>query len=188
MKLIASDHAQAQILHAAFMNRGRFTLTGSGLRAEYVARTFNREPLAFGGYEESVELEQVSATESDTPTGWRGPEDGLPPLGVPIEMKHKAATSEWARPDFHVETLVWVGDKRFVTSEERVGDLSDYLFRPIRTPEQIAAEERAAAVSAMLADAGVTDSAWKDDPETVVWAEALYDAGYRKFEIVDEQP
>lgn len=120
----------------------------------------------------------------ERPPSWNG--EGKPPVGVPIEMKHKAATREWARPDFHVETLVWVGGKRFVTSEEKVGDLSDYLFRPIRTPEQIAEEARIAELNLMI-------GAIKDHPggrhgvdhltQLKIHEEAcinLYDAGWRK--------
>ena len=106
------------------------------------------------------------------PVVWTG--EGKPPVGVPIEMKHKAATSEWARPDFHVETLVWVGGKRFVTSEEKVGDLSDYLFRPIRTPEQIAAEKREADIEELRV---LLSNVACDDYQAAV---AMIDAGYHK--------
>lgn len=79
---------------------------------------------------------------------WTG--EGLPPVGVLIEMKHKRATSEWARPDFYEEQLAWVGREHFVTVDEKFGYLSDYLFRSIRTPEQIAAEERVKACQEWL--------------------------------------
>lgn len=111
---------------------------------------------------------------------WNG--KGLPPVGAECEYLENGngywkpvrvvALDEQLR---HGDTFIVVhGDNGYS------GDSRIELFRPIRTTEQIAAEERAAAVSAMLADAGVTDSAWNEDPETVVWAEALYDAGYRK--------
>ncbi|MNE98933.1 hypothetical protein D3C81_1180680 [compost metagenome] len=51
-------------------------------------------------------------------------------------------------------------------------------FRPIRTPEQIAAEERSAAICEMSTVVGAPLSKLTV-PEVL---EALYDAGYRKVE------
>lgn len=120
---------------------------------------------------------------TERPTLWDG--KGLPPVGVPIEAKHKNAQPDWARPGFYETVIVAIGKQLVIfeadgNGSEKVGKLSDYIFRPIRTTEQIAAEERAATIKTILADAGVTDSAWNDDPEAEVWAAALYDAGYRK--------
>jgi hypothetical protein len=64
--------------------------------------------------------------------------------------------------------------------EERLPHKAVERFRPIRTPEQIAAEERARGIEAILNDAGVTGSAWTGDPEAESWAAALYDANWRK--------
>lgn len=50
-------------------------------------------------------------------------------------------------------------------------------FRPIRTPEQIAAEERDKTVNTMVATAGLLDKGWCRKV-----CAALYDAGYRKVE------
>jgi hypothetical protein len=52
------------------------------------------------------------------------------------------------------------------------------VFRPIRTPEQIATEERENAINAMI-DIVMTDNIRSNCAD-------LYDAGYRKFEIVEE--
>lgn len=111
--------------------------------------------------------------ETPRPVPWNG--EGLPPVGVPIEMKHKDATEGWARPDFCEETLVWIGKKRFMTADEMVGDIASYLFRPIRTPEQIAAEDRLKAIDEMA-------DVYKSNYEGHVkdGCQALYDAGYRK--------
>jgi hypothetical protein len=123
---------------------------------------------------------------------WDGKD--LPPVGLVCEHSSDSNSNddpagEW----FKVEIIAhhrFCEDEYVCAVWVREGEISyssagDH-FRPLRNPEQIAAEKRASAVSAMLADAGVTDSAWNDDPETVVWAKALYDAGYRKFEIVEE--
>lgn len=50
-------------------------------------------------------------------------------------------------------------------------------FRPLRTPEQIAAEKREKTVNAMVATAGLLDKGWCREV-----CAALYDAGYRKVE------
>ena len=71
-----------------------------------------------------------------------------------------------------------------VCTIDKRGDLAIYYpatdvveFRPIRTPEQIAADEREAAIKEMLEDAGRPDTAKTRDQ-----AQLLYDAGWRKVE------
>jgi len=122
---------------------------------------------------------------------WDG--KGLPPVGATVEVLWSSM-----KPSY-VSCLVLAHDEgralfRF-TSGERKGEYQAESYRPIqghpnfrrlKTVEELAAEKKAADVSAILFDAGITGSAWADDPESVVWAEALYDAGYRKFEIVEE--
>lgn len=46
--------------------------------------------------------------------------------------------------------------------------------------------QRQIGIQAILKDAGVTDSAFADDPEAFEWAAALHDAGYRKVDPEDE--
>jgi hypothetical protein len=55
-------------------------------------------------------------------------------------------------------------------------------FRPIRTSEQIAEEDREKAVEAMLILGGMQSGPLS---ERVKHMKAIYDAGYRKFEIVE---
>lgn len=105
---------------------------------------------------------------------WNG--EGLPPVGTHIE---------WFSPIYG-----WLGGRvvghdgsvTVVVHNDGYTGCHPHEVRPIRTPEQIAAEEREKAVQKMLAAAGVTGSAFADDPEAAVWAAALYDAGYRKVE------
>ena len=70
-----------------------------------------------------------------------------------------------------------------VCTIDKRGDLAIYYpatdvveFRPIRTPERIAADEREAAVAEMLGLFGGTDS------RDTYLMQRLYDAGYRKME------
>ena len=50
-------------------------------------------------------------------------------------------------------------------------------YRPFRTPEQIAAEEREKALDAMVATSPLLDKGWSR-----LVCKALYDAGYRRVE------
>lgn len=62
-----------------------------------------------------------------------------------------------------------------ISKTQRMGDHPE--FRPIRTPEQIAAEERDKAVQAAMDDTytlGISDQSKR------ILIERLYDAGYRK--------
>jgi len=66
---------------------------------------------------------------------WNG--EGLPPIGIECEIKHKDATKEWAQPDFHKETVKTYGDELFIIAgrngnRETVGVINDYFFRPIK--------------------------------------------------------
>jgi hypothetical protein len=56
-------------------------------------------------------------------------------------------------------------------------------LKPICTPEQIAAEKRDKAIAAMEADI----AAWGLTSDYNGMCQAMYDAGYRKFEIVEEE-
>ncbi|GAA0585289.1 hypothetical protein GCM10008997_37480 [Halomonas salifodinae] len=106
---------------------------------------------------------------------WDG--EGLPPIGVPIESKHKGATPEWANPDFHETTIVAMGKQIAIFTHpgsdlETVGRIEDYDFRPIRSEED-------RAVEAMLEELAPS---MKTDGVQVV-CRALYRAGYRKQEV-----
>lgn len=75
--------------------------------------------------------------------------NGLPPVGVECEIKHKRADSSWAKPDFYKVKIMAYGNELFIIHKEQtcndchesVGEIKDYLFRPIETPEQKAARE-----------------------------------------------
>lgn len=115
---------------------------------------------------------------------WNG--EGLPPVGTACEYRVNSGPwyscaigylfsdegGEYAIlkcPHLNYEQIAKIGS-----------DLGSVSFRPIRTPEQIAAEEREMAIQAMCehgVDAG--------DDTIYCTARSLYDAGYRKFEIVE---
>ena len=104
---------------------------------------------------------------ANRPTEWSG--EGLPPVGTEIEW----LDGEWVK-------VVVVGHYRgsviaLDPSSPRnvyIGKKPDY--RPIRTPEQIAAEERERAINYMMSYLG------GDGDEIRNTFGRLYDAGYRK--------
>lgn len=115
---------------------------------------------------------------------WDG--EGLPPVGVEIEVKHKDATPEWARPDFYKTEIVAIGKQLVIFAAEAngcetVGKIEDYEFRPVRTPDQIAAMERSLACDRIYGI--ITGSGVERKGNTSDMAEALYDAGLRFVEV-----
>jgi hypothetical protein len=113
---------------------------------------------------------------------------GLPPAGTVCEFNsnwaHAAGGSTW-----HIVTVVFSSAESYVVrrnsapegeTTELCGPATGYeisRFRPIRTPEQIAAEEKGRAMTDMLSI--VTDRELRGRGVTAQ-LEAIYDAGYRK--------
>ncbi|HBO1194502.1 TPA: hypothetical protein L4E79_005650 [Pseudomonas aeruginosa] len=116
----------------------------------------------------NVSADREATFEARPQEAWDG--QWLPPVGA------KCLTD---RNDFlrevtilcHGKTRTFVFDH--VSQEEICLVLKDRVFLPIRTPEQIAAEEREKAIEEMCAE---------DLTLTVRQAKALYDAGYRRQE------
>lgn len=104
------------------------------------------------------------------PQTWTG--EGLPPVGTVCEYQ----TTSWPNDQWEVRTVRYISDYHVITAEkdgtERSVCADIARFSPIRTPEQIAANEREAAVNGMLCHDALGGSRRG-------LAEALYDAGYR---------
>lgn len=116
--------------------------------------------------------ERVLAALNDAPAPvvWNG--EGLPPVGLDVEWK-QGSNHEWVRAKviayFRHEAWISVnGDNPFT-----IGNPGG--FRPIRTPEQIAADKRKNAIEEMVSTSPMLDKGWARKVCT-----ALYDAGYRK--------
>ncbi|WP_288081583.1 hypothetical protein [Pseudomonas sp.] len=103
------------------------------------------------------------------PTIWNGA--GLPPVGIDIECLHEIYGWIGAKVVGHD------GEAAIVRTNDGYAGLFPHQFRPIRTPEQIAAEDREKAVSLM-----VDACPYAGSHSTRIDCEALYDAGYRKME------
>lgn len=131
------------------------------------------------------ELKAPMIARPELPPTWNG--IGLPPVGVECECCY-TSPSEYYRVkiiahDDEKAVFRWIdGPMQF-----KLGDGDHYTlgaftnphptFRPILTPEQIAAEERKAAVDEMRAMFKFSD-AQKEMLRAVCYS--LYDAGYRK--------
>lgn len=109
---------------------------------------------------------------------WDG--KGLPPVGTKCEWL-QGSSHQWER----IEILAHNGLDTWIRQESGrgliVGNIAN--LRPLRTPEQIAAEERQAAIADIfeVLTGSRDQAAWS---RTCYSAHAanLYDAGYRKTE------
>ncbi|EOW2059273.1 hypothetical protein [Pseudomonas aeruginosa] len=115
-----------------------------------------------------VSAEREATFEARPQEAWDG--HGLPPTGLLVEWK-AGLDHEWRR----VTVLAYANGDAWLQPEDGdsfiVGNPAN--FRRIRTPEQIAAEEREKAIEEMC---------FAEETLTVKQAKALYDAGYRRQE------
>ena len=110
---------------------------------------------------------------------WSG--KGLPPVGTVCEWL-QGSGHQWER----IEILAYHGREAWIQQEGKdstvVGNIGN--LRPLRTLEQIAAEEREKAAKQLCVDAG--------SPELTAGQMAiayrLYDTGYRKVDPAGAQP
>lgn len=123
------------------------------------------------------------------PEPWTG--EGLPPVGTLCEFAG-------FNPEETIPTDPRVGDQVTVIAHFMSGSFEvaaftfyappefEYLqvaqgaygcFRPVRTPEQIAVEEREKAIEEMIADTNILTGIMRDRR---IMAGQLYDSGYRK--------
>lgn len=122
-----------------------------------------------------VSAEREATFEARPQDTWNG--QGLPPVGtVCIVEPHNtmwgfSSTSGYERKILaYYGEYVWLGHAETPLETTRIDKVD---FRPIRTPEQIAAEEREKAIEEMC---------FAEETLTVRQAKALYDAGYRRQE------
>lgn len=108
---------------------------------------------------------------------WNG--EGLPPVGTALDWREKTG-SQWVEA-----TVLFITDSSVVLQRDDGFEwqmlTKATVFRPLRTAEQLAAEEaKNAELNRMVATASIIDKSWARKV-----CSDLYDAGYRKFEIVD---
>ncbi|MEE5138707.1 hypothetical protein V2J83_24720 [Pseudomonas alliivorans] len=106
------------------------------------------------------------------PAAWNG--EGSPPVGAVCEFSRKGC-GNWGRVE-----ILYVGKQRIFFRDRDGDELSrshgESEFRPIRTAEQIAADERELAITDMCVLLGKDPSR----PGVREMAGVLFDAGYRK--------
>ncbi|MCS8242753.1 hypothetical protein N0464_08435 [Pseudomonas aeruginosa] len=103
---------------------------------------------------------------------------GLPPVGVECEYRHMI----W--PEYRRCEIRYISDESLVAydnGQEQYYRTPDMLFRPLPTPEQIAAEEREKAIDAML-DLDPPHESGFGMTSRRQFCEVLFDAGYRRQE------
>ncbi|MBF3166488.1 hypothetical protein HKW72_01170 [Pseudomonas aeruginosa] len=117
-----------------------------------------------------VSAEREATFEARPQEAWEG--QGLPPVGTLCEWH----ADGWVYTESNV--VAYTDDGLFICMQKPgfwpvVQRLDNCEFRPLRTPEQIAAEEREKAIEEMC---------FAEETLTVKQAKALYEAGYRRQE------
>lgn len=134
---------------------------------------FFREDLQITGDHLKINTWNVLATR---PAAWSG--EGRPPVGLPVEWFSDSQTG-WQE----IVVLAYHGDDSWIRPKGKesmiVGNIAN--FRPIRTAEQIAAEERDKAITAMWLC--VHEETPQHTPLLMRAYADLYDAGYRRIEV-----
>ena len=131
----------------------------------------------------------VDALKAEKVVEWSG--EGLPPVGVDALLAKECKFTEGTKLEsFPAGTVVYVGGHAnfggcdltviIIKGRHFCGTIIPELLEPVRTPEQIAKQERSKACDKMY---GKIPQDRRNNGSDI--CEALYDAGYRKFEIVD---
>lgn len=105
--------------------------------------------------------------ERPTTPSWSG--EGLPPVGVDIEVMHELYGWIGAR------VVGQDGEAAIVRTNDGYAGVFPHQMRPIRTPEQIAADERE-----KFAEELTRAMAMDGRPRSMEQARRMYDLGYRK--------
>ncbi|MGU0912365.1 hypothetical protein ACSESF_05180 [Pseudomonas aeruginosa] len=120
-----------------------------------------------------ISAEREATFEAKPQDPWNG--QGLPPVGLMVEWK-AGLDHDWQR----VTVLAYANGDAWFQPEDGPSFIlgNPANFRRIRTPEQLAAEEREKAIEEMRELVGDIDKVptWSDA------LAALYDAGYRRQE------
>ncbi|MFU7349578.1 hypothetical protein [Pseudomonas paraeruginosa] len=124
----------------------------------------------------NVSGEREAKFEARPQESWDG--QGLPPVGTVCEYRHMI----W--PEYRPCEIRYISEESLVAyddAQEQFYRTCDMLFRPVRTLEQIAAEEREKAIDAML-DLDPPHENGLGLTSRRQFCEILFDAGYRRQE------
>lgn len=127
----------------------------------------------FSDFSTHRKIEEGLAIPRPATPSWSG--EGVPPVGIDIEVLHELYGWIGAR------VVGQDGEAAIVRTNDGYAGVFQHQIRPIRTPEQIAADERDKAAHELFRSAWPETHSWGDlSPH---WQEAFYrlaDAGYRK--------
>lgn len=136
----------------------------------YVGGTWSR---VYGKGDDRIASSSLAVVLRPATPSWSG--EGLPPVGIDIEVLHELYGWIGAR------VVGQDGEAAIVRTNDGYAGVFQHQIRPIRTPEQIAADERDKAAHELFRSAWPETHSWGDlSPH---WQEAFYrlaDAGYRK--------
>lgn len=121
-------------------------------------------------WQAAVDALDIPKFPSDNPE-WNG--EGLPPVGTVCTCHYHGSYQGEVRVEFLGKDACVLLNTKY--GDEQCGMIVDYTFKPILTPEQIAAEEKVRVIAEMR-------KALADDDKGQGSLAALYDAGYRKQE------
>jgi hypothetical protein len=153
----------------------------SGGKGRFYKDCGDRYVREYNMYAKVDEVKSSGGIITRRPTAWTG--EGLPPVGTVCEY-NDLTNSLWLRVkvlahfDNKVPVAVFIPDNE--SQNKTVDQAIAECFRPIRTAEQIAAEERQIAIENL----GEWLSTNCSIPTLYLWeaAQKIYDAGYRKQE------
>ena len=171
MDLKTYDRDQFNALMAAADAQQHFKLSGAGTDTWYRPRGVSsgsdyRGPFLRLTFEQ---LSETVNTPSPDPAIWNGPEDGLPPVGLEVEirLRNKPDWSNWCSAK-----ILFCKDSALVFEWAAEGvahpvNLEQCEIRQIRTAEQLGAEKREADAQAMYESIYFAEpkGAWQNLPE-----------------------
>ncbi|MFG3398697.1 hypothetical protein ACQKEK_02325 [Pseudomonas sp. NPDC077408] len=135
-------------------------------------------PYPFGGgtgpHMHNATKSQI-AFQRHRPAPWSG--EGLPPVGTVCEAWHNGCAQGVVQVRYSGGCMVLWNVK---LKHEQCSASENYTFKPIRTPEQIAAEEREKAIKEMLALDPYLPGTQLGMMSRADFCRTLHDAGYRK--------
>ena len=131
-------------------------------------------PIKFGDNDAFARDRDQFTLIADRPSpDWNG--DGLPPVGVVCEAFYMGQPQGVVSVRYSGQCMIlWSSDRK----SEQCGLSDHYLFKPIRTPEQIAADERETAIDAIV-EASKTGLLFTEKRIERSHAIALYNSGLR---------
>lgn len=130
---------------------------------------------AFGWIKDTYPSPINECIERPQPKPWSGPEDGLPPVSTICEYRLEPS-NQWHECEilYHIKHA-HDEDPRAVVWNEHLGfdqvSGSNWRFRPILTPDQVAADKRETAIREIMDVA---------DVDCRVTAARLVDAGFKR--------